>query len=62
VLKLLQIVLVFEVDRDEDGDEVEAGFLDRIFIGPQYMSIHSCGIADHASVDRPLPLVVISFM
>jgi hypothetical protein len=63
VLKLLQIVFVFEIDKGEDdGNEVEADFLGKIFIGPQYMSIHSCGIADHASVVRPLPLVVISFM
>ena len=59
MLNWLQIVFVFEGD---DDDEVEAGFLDKIFIGPQYMSIHSCGIVDQASAVRPLPFVVISFM
>ena len=53
----------FGVNKDEeDGDEVEGGFRDEIFIGPQYMLIHSCGIVDQASAVRPLPLVVISFM
>jgi len=59
----LQIVFVFGVNEDEeDGDEVEGDFWDKIFIGPQYMSIHSCGIVDQASAVRPLPLVVMSFM
>jgi hypothetical protein len=63
VLKLSQIVFVFEANKDDDAaDEVETGFLDKIFIGPQYISIHSCGIVRQASTVRPLPFVVISFM
>ena len=59
----MQIVFVFRVvEGDDDGDEIESGFLDKIFIGPQYMSIHSWGIVVQASAVRPLPFVVISFM